>query len=133
MGMRMPETCWAVFKGQVLNLRSCCILLIDSVENILHLCSKPTNAHWWIMLYHISIFTHMFRSLLLPPSGFFTRILTLTSPLHYMPIFKCWELLYHCNFVLSSLVLKRALFEPSINFEFKTNSFRVCADFCHVN
>jgi hypothetical protein len=33
MGMRMPETCWPVFKRQVINLRSCCILLVDSVEN----------------------------------------------------------------------------------------------------
>jgi len=32
MGTRMPETCWAVFKRQVINLRSCCILLVDSVE-----------------------------------------------------------------------------------------------------
>jgi len=33
MGMRMPETCSAVFKWQGINLRSCCILLVDSVEN----------------------------------------------------------------------------------------------------
>ena len=32
MGMSMPETCWAVFKWQVINLRSCCICLVDSVE-----------------------------------------------------------------------------------------------------
>ena len=32
MGMRMPETCWAVFKWQVINLQSCCIWLIDLVE-----------------------------------------------------------------------------------------------------
>jgi hypothetical protein len=32
MDTRMPETCWAVFKRQVINLRSCCILLVDSVE-----------------------------------------------------------------------------------------------------
>ena len=30
IGMRMPETCWAV---QVINLRSCCIWLVDLVEN----------------------------------------------------------------------------------------------------
>ena len=30
--MRMPETCWAVFKWQVINSRSCCIWLVDSVE-----------------------------------------------------------------------------------------------------
>jgi len=32
MGMRMPETCWAVFKRQVVNLRNWCIWLVDSVE-----------------------------------------------------------------------------------------------------
>ena len=32
MGMRMLETCWAVFKWQVINLRICCIWLIDSFE-----------------------------------------------------------------------------------------------------
>jgi hypothetical protein len=34
MGMRMPETCWAVSKWQAINLWSCCILLVDSVEKI---------------------------------------------------------------------------------------------------
>jgi hypothetical protein len=33
MGMRMPETYWAVCKRQAINLRSCCILLVDSVES----------------------------------------------------------------------------------------------------
>jgi hypothetical protein len=32
MGMRMPETCWAVFKWKVINLRNCCIWLVDSFE-----------------------------------------------------------------------------------------------------
>jgi len=31
----MPETCWAVFKLQVINLRICCILLVDSVESMM--------------------------------------------------------------------------------------------------
>ena len=35
MGMMMPETCGAVFKRQVINLRSCCIWLVDSVENMM--------------------------------------------------------------------------------------------------
>ena len=35
MGMRMPETCWVVSKRQVINLRSCCILLVDSVESMM--------------------------------------------------------------------------------------------------
>jgi hypothetical protein len=32
MGKRMPETCWAVFKRQALNLRDLCIWLVDSFE-----------------------------------------------------------------------------------------------------
>jgi hypothetical protein len=32
MGMRMPETCWAVSKRQAINLRNCCIWLVDSLE-----------------------------------------------------------------------------------------------------
>ena len=35
MDMRMPETCLAVFKWQVINLRSCCILLVNSVESMM--------------------------------------------------------------------------------------------------
>jgi len=42
MGMRMPETRWAVFKRQVINLRSCCILLVDSVESMtMHGLANP--------------------------------------------------------------------------------------------
>ena len=42
MGMRMPETCWAVFKGQVINLRICCIWLVDSVESMtMHGLANP--------------------------------------------------------------------------------------------
>jgi hypothetical protein len=29
MGVRTPETCWAVHKRQVINLRNCCIWLAD--------------------------------------------------------------------------------------------------------
>jgi hypothetical protein len=32
MGVRMPETCWAVFKRQVINLWNYCIWLVDSFE-----------------------------------------------------------------------------------------------------
>jgi len=38
MGMRMPETCWAVFKWQVINLRNCCIWLVDLFEWIIVHC-----------------------------------------------------------------------------------------------
>jgi hypothetical protein len=33
MGMRMPETCWTVFKRQVINFKNCRMWLVDSVEN----------------------------------------------------------------------------------------------------
>jgi hypothetical protein len=32
MGMRMLETCWVVFKREAINLRNCCIWLVDSFE-----------------------------------------------------------------------------------------------------
>jgi hypothetical protein len=32
MGVRMPETCRAVYKRQVINLRNCCIQLVDLFE-----------------------------------------------------------------------------------------------------
>jgi hypothetical protein len=35
MGMRMPETCWAVFKWQAINLRVWCIWLVDLFEQII--------------------------------------------------------------------------------------------------
>ena len=45
MGMSMPETCWAVSKRQVINVRSCCILLVDSVENLyFYLCIFPNTG-----------------------------------------------------------------------------------------
>ena len=32
MGVRTPETCWATHKRQVINLRNCCIWLVDLFE-----------------------------------------------------------------------------------------------------
>jgi hypothetical protein len=43
MGMRMPETCWAVFKRQVINLINCCIWLVVSFE--------------WLSVWFHSLFT----------------------------------------------------------------------------
>jgi len=40
MGMRMPETCWAVFKRQAINLRNCCIWLVDSFECLNNFCTS---------------------------------------------------------------------------------------------
>jgi len=41
MGMRMPETCRAVFKRQAINLRDWCIWLVDLFEY------KMCLAWWW--------------------------------------------------------------------------------------
>jgi hypothetical protein len=38
MGVRTPETCWAVHKRQLINLRNCCIWLVDlfgAYENVM--------------------------------------------------------------------------------------------------
>jgi hypothetical protein len=44
MDMRMPETRWAVFKRQVIILRSCCIWLVDSVESMMmHGLANPES------------------------------------------------------------------------------------------
>ena len=59
MGMRMSETCWAVFKRQVIKLRSCCIWLVDSVEKMPHIyCThrdmsmfnRAFRAQWYLFL-----------------------------------------------------------------------------------
>jgi hypothetical protein len=41
MGMRMPRTCWAVFKRQAINLRDWCIWFIDLFKFNFYLWS------WW--------------------------------------------------------------------------------------
>ena len=41
-GMRMPETCWAVSKRQVINPRNYCIWLVDSFEcMMMHRLANP--------------------------------------------------------------------------------------------
>jgi hypothetical protein len=53
MGMRIPETCWAVFKRQAINLRNCFIWFVDSFERrisipqeytLLFLSRIPSNS-----------------------------------------------------------------------------------------
>jgi hypothetical protein len=54
MGMRMPETCRAVFKRQVINLRNCCIWLIDSFEcMMMHGLTNPKlKIQIWDLSFH---------------------------------------------------------------------------------
>jgi hypothetical protein len=81
MDMRMPETCWAVFKWQVMNLRNCCIWLIDSVEitglfmksQVHYNCYKD---HQWTLHYanYLRVTSSLFTSykihfnIILPPT-----------------------------------------------------------------
>jgi len=51
MGMMMPETCWVVFKWQVINLRICCIWLVDSVERLLNAIGLPPGGSSTVHIY----------------------------------------------------------------------------------
>jgi hypothetical protein len=53
MGMRMPETCWIVFKRQVIKLRNWCIWLVDLFEYMM--MHGLTNPKFVWLLYILSI------------------------------------------------------------------------------
>jgi hypothetical protein len=45
MGVRMPKTCWAVHTRQVINLRNCCIWLVDLFERVSnHFINPPFDT-----------------------------------------------------------------------------------------
>jgi hypothetical protein len=63
MGMRMPETCWAVFKRQIINLRSCCIWLVDSIESmVMHGLANP-KCQWIFTFWHSLILVFNVKSI----------------------------------------------------------------------
>jgi hypothetical protein len=51
MGIRMPETCWAVFKQQAIKLRYWCIWLVDLFEYMMMIeLTNPKgniNSTWY--------------------------------------------------------------------------------------
>jgi hypothetical protein len=49
MGMRMPKTCGTLFKRPVINLRNCCIWLVDSFEINYIVITKHASFQSWIM------------------------------------------------------------------------------------
>jgi len=55
--------------------------------------NRPPNARWYNMFYHILIFTDVFRTLLRPSTGCFTRIQTIYC------LFSCILSAYICWFV----------------------------------
>ena len=59
IGMRIPEICWAVFKRQIINLRNCCIWLVDSFEYmIMHGLTIPKFLRFYV---HFFDFLPVFR------------------------------------------------------------------------
>jgi len=56
MGTRMPETCWAVFKRKVINLRNCCIWLVDSFESMMmHGLANP-KFRIYCLMYNLPLY-----------------------------------------------------------------------------
>jgi hypothetical protein len=50
MRMRMPETCWAVFKRQAINLINLCIWLVDLFKYMkMHGITNPKNESGLIL------------------------------------------------------------------------------------
>ena len=100
MGMWLPETCWAVFKRQVINLRSCCILLVDSVQSSSE-TSVPIYRNWWFHIADGNLPFHRRPKLSLLHASFPTNFLyvrlvscltvnaPLLSPLHEQKITNC--------------------------------------------
>ena len=86
MGMRMPETCWAVFKRQVINLGSCCIWLIQmKVWWCTDLQTQNTQTAIWSLTRYVSQYV---RTEL--PN-------TLTSLYGGMNSFSLWSEIYDCS------------------------------------
>jgi hypothetical protein len=63
MGMRMLETCWAVFEWQVINLRIYYIWLVDSVESMMMHGPANTkcNKHVCLLILFIKRCNFFFR------------------------------------------------------------------------
>ena len=90
MGKRMPETCWAVFERQAINLRDWCIWLVDLFEcMIMH---GLTNS-WFkrICVFYRSLFSILYISL----------VLMFVSHRHEPIILKLITLSYHRKRTLS--------------------------------
>jgi hypothetical protein len=77
MGVRMPETCWALHKCQVISLGNCCIMLVDLLEFIImftphhyhvhtpppvHILSQINSVHTLSKIYHNIILPSIPRS-----------------------------------------------------------------------
>jgi len=63
MGMRMPETCWAVFKRRAIKLRDWCIWLVDLFEcmMMMHGLTNPKSQRSFSILYsHLRLMYHKF-------------------------------------------------------------------------
>jgi hypothetical protein len=106
MGMMMPETCWAVFKRQAINMKYWCIWLVDLFECIflssllyrallfqylLYCSNSYTSLYFKTLKSHtktLKIRPYMFRSSLKPssksPWPYFARLLNWNVDLHLL-------------------------------------------------
>jgi len=58
MGMRMPETCWTVFKRQAINLKDLCIWLVDLFEYMMmHGLTNPKLTGYTLLEIYMWIFS----------------------------------------------------------------------------
>jgi len=108
MGMRMPETCWAVFKRQVINLRSCFILLVDLFESMmmyglanptfLRLCLCQATWSWFILvLYQLRGWRKLTRVLVMQLLAWQTDICVCEVSLCFAVTRVIYNKIYHAS------------------------------------
>jgi hypothetical protein len=91
MGIKMPETCWAVLKRQVINLRNCCVWLVESFEYmIMHGLANPKF-----------IFCIPFSRLLCPS---FSEFFICRSVRHVLPVIQ--PVIYSLRHSVSSKIFR---------------------------
>jgi hypothetical protein len=103
MGMKMPETCWAVSTRQAINLRNCCIWLVDSFECMMMygLANRKSRPALWFRKPHIKMVPQAFWPGLRQPareavysSSIFEKEFSLETPLfgsHWMTKYTEWR------------------------------------------
>jgi hypothetical protein len=118
MGMRMPETCWAVSKWQVINLRSCCILLVDSVEYMMmHRLANPkctlSRQAWWntsLVTQGKSVWCHFIVSNLLQDGHLIVMLWFIEGMLvHVWQMYSVKQRVFRCIILQNICVMEKML------------------------
>ena len=117
MGMRMPETCWAVFKRQVINLKDWCFSLVDlyeyKLDTCFSFCEHPTSDAFIKIL--SEPFSHAY------PAKLLQAFWTLSATKNCLMTSKWWVGILHITPNMSSCF-------PSLTYihkNFSSNSFNV--------